>query len=89
MSHLICAKWLQMAQSCNRAWLGMAALVFASSAGPMGLPSAHAQDAPPTPEAVAPEEPQEITSADFAIEANAVEDRESRPRCRCSMSRRA
>ena len=36
---------------------------------------AGAQDSPPPSEAPAPEEPKEITSADFAIQANAVEDR--------------
>jgi small-conductance mechanosensitive channel len=62
----------------------MAALVFAFGAGLAGLPSAHAQDSPPPPEAPASEEPREITSGDFAIQANAVEDRLSRIRTEMS-----
>jgi hypothetical protein len=52
----------------------MAALAFALSAGLTGLPSARAQDPEPKPEVAAPAEPKEITTADFAIEANAVEE---------------
>ena len=69
----------------NRAWLGMAALAFALSAGLTGLPSARAQDPEPKPEVAAPAEPKEITTADFAIEANAVEDRLSRIRTELSV----
>ena len=64
-----------MFQSSNRAWLGMAALAFGLSACLTGLPSARAQDAPPQPEVAAPEPPKEITSADFAVQASAVEER--------------
>jgi small-conductance mechanosensitive channel len=62
----------------------MAALAFALSAGLTGLPSARAQDPEPKPEVAAPAEPKEITTADFAIEANAVEDRLSRIRTELS-----
>jgi small-conductance mechanosensitive channel len=70
-----------MFQSSNRAWLGVAALAFALSACLTGLPSARAQDAPPQPDVAAPEAPEppeppkEITSADFAVQASAVEER--------------
>ena len=64
-----------MFQSSNRAGLGMAALAFALSACLTGPPSARAQDAPPQPDVAAPEEPKEVTSADFAIQASAVEER--------------
>jgi small-conductance mechanosensitive channel len=49
------------------------ACAFALGLGFISLPSARAQD--PKPEVPAPEEPKEITSAGFAIQANAVEDR--------------
>jgi small-conductance mechanosensitive channel len=53
----------------------MAALAVGLSACLTGLPSARAQDAPPQPDVAAPEEPKEVTSADFAIQASAVEER--------------
>ncbi|MBW2381070.1 MAG: mechanosensitive ion channel [Deltaproteobacteria bacterium] len=53
--------------------LSVTACAFALGLGFISLPSARAQD--PKPEVPAPEEPKEITSADFAIQANAVEDR--------------
>ena len=71
-----------MVQSSNRAGLGVAALAFAFGAGLAPLPPASAQD--PEPEVTAPEEPKEITGADFALEANAVEDRLSRIRTELS-----
>jgi small-conductance mechanosensitive channel len=75
-----------MFQISNRAWLGMAALAFALSAGLTGLTSARAQEAEAEPEVPAPEEePQEVTGADFAVEASAVEERLSRIRTEMSL----
>ena len=64
-----------MVHESNRFCLGIAASVFAFSAGLAGLPTASAEEPPPKPEAPVPEEPKEITGADFAIQANAVEER--------------
>ncbi|MBW2377615.1 MAG: hypothetical protein JRF55_16820, partial [Deltaproteobacteria bacterium] len=55
--------------------LSVTASALALALGFISLPSARAQDPEPKPEVPAPEEPKEITSADFAIQANAVEDR--------------
>ncbi|MBW2381431.1 MAG: mechanosensitive ion channel [Deltaproteobacteria bacterium] len=55
--------------------LSVTASALALALGLISVPSARAQDAEPKPEVPAPEEPKEITSADFAIQANAVEDR--------------
>jgi potassium efflux system protein len=60
----------------HRAWLSVATSTLALGLGLISLPSARAQE--PKPEVAAPEGPREITGADFAIEANAVEDRLSR-----------
>ena len=58
--------------------------------GLMGTPFAHAQprhqDPHPQPEAPVPEEPKELTGADFAIEAGAVEERLSRIKTEMSLS---
>ena len=67
-----------MFQTSNRAGLRIAALAFTLSACLTGLRSARAQDAPPQPDVAAPEVPEapkEITTADFAIQASAVEER--------------
>jgi len=67
-----------MFQTSDRPWLGTAALAFALSVCLTGLPSARAQDAPPQPDVAAPEAPEppeEVTSADFAVQASAVEER--------------
>ena len=64
-----------MFRSSNRAWLGMMALAFGLSTCLTGLPSAHAEDAPPEPDVAAPEPPKEITTGDFAVQASAVEER--------------
>jgi small-conductance mechanosensitive channel len=72
-----------MSQRSNRAWLSVAALALGSSVGITALPLAGAE--PPPTEAPAPEEPKEITSADFAIQANAVEDRLSQIRTEISV----
>ena len=47
--------------------------------------SLHAQGAPPPPEAPAPEEPKEISTAEFAIEAGAVEERLKRIRTQIAL----
>jgi hypothetical protein len=39
------------------------------------MPSADGQEPAPAPQAPAPEQPREVTSADFAIQASAVEER--------------
>jgi small-conductance mechanosensitive channel len=57
----------------RRLWTG--ALVIALAACLLGGLPAGAQEPAPTPEAPPPEEPREITGADFAIQANAVEER--------------
>jgi potassium efflux system protein len=64
-----------MFKSSNRAGLGMAVLALACAVGLTVLPSASAEEPPPKPEAPAPEEPKEVTSADFAVQASAVEER--------------
>jgi len=60
--------------------LSVTASALALALGFISLPSARAQDPEPKPEVPAPEEPREITGADFAIQANAVEDRLSQIR---------
>jgi small-conductance mechanosensitive channel len=64
-----------MQRNLHRGGLSVAAFALALALGFISLPSARAQDPEPKPEVPAPEEPREITGADFAIEANAVEDR--------------
>jgi hypothetical protein len=71
-----------MQRNLHRGGLSVAAFAFAFALG-LGLisvPSARAEDPEPKPEVAAPEEPREITGADFAIQANAVEDRLSQIR---------
>jgi potassium efflux system protein len=74
-----------MVHDSNRFCLGMSVLALALIAAPAGLPSVSAQDPEPKPEVSAPVKPREITGADFAIEANAVEDRLSRIRTELSV----
>lgn len=74
-----------MAQTCNRAWLGMAALALASSTSLSARPSASAQAPPPGRETAAAEAPKAVTGADFAMEANAVEQRLARIRSEISV----
>lgn len=65
-----------MVSDSNRAGIGAAALVLACCASLAMLPSAWAQEpAADAPGIAAPEAPTEITVADFAIEASAVEER--------------
>jgi potassium efflux system protein len=64
----------------------MAALALASTTSLSALPSASAEAPPPAPDAPAPEEePQEVTGADFAVEASAVEERLSQIRTEMSL----
>ncbi|MDH3729264.1 MAG: mechanosensitive ion channel, partial [Myxococcales bacterium] len=64
-----------MPQRSNRSWLWIAAFALATGAGLSSTPSVSAEDPPPEPEAQAPEKPQEISLADFAVEATAVDER--------------
>ena len=77
-----------MVDGSNRALLVPTALMFGVCL--MGTQIARAQVPPPTsdapgPEATAPEAPKELTGADFAIEAGAVEERLSRIRTEMSL----
>ena len=77
-----------MSQMSNRSWLWLAAFALANGTCLTFAPSLSAQAPPPKPEAPAPEEPQEskeISLADFAIEANAVDDRLSQIQARISL----
>ncbi|MGB3052849.1 MAG: mechanosensitive ion channel domain-containing protein [Polyangiales bacterium] len=78
-----------MVERSNRVWLGVAALAFMCGVGLMGTQFAHAQaPAPgpaPAPEAPVPETPKELTGADFAIEAGAVEERLARIKTEMSL----
>ena len=79
-----------MLQRIHCAWLGVATLAFMCGASLVGTQFARAQAPPPTsdtprPQAVAPEAPKELTGADFAIEAGAVEERLSRIRTEMSL----
>lgn len=56
-------------------WLSIVAFALASSAGIDGFPSVKAQEAQPKPAATAPNEPTEISGADFAVQADAVQER--------------
>ncbi len=64
-----------MLEKSNRTRLGIAALALMLLAGSTVPRLARAQTPAPQPAAAAPEEPKEITIADFAIEASAVEER--------------
>jgi small-conductance mechanosensitive channel len=66
-------------------WLSIAAFAFALGLGFDGSPSARAQDPEPQPEVAAPEAPKELTSADFGIQANAVEERLAQIRAEMSI----
>ncbi len=72
-----------MLQGSNRISVWMVALAL--GAGLMGLPSASAQEPPPEAEAPTPQEPKEVSLADFAIEASAVEERLSRIQAQVSL----
>ena len=67
----------------NRASLAVTALLL--GVGFMGAQFAHAQAPAPESEAPAPEAPKELTGADFAIEAGAVEERLSRIKTEMSL----
>ena len=78
-----------MVERSNLAWLALAAFALMCGVGLMGTPFAHAQAPAPEPvpaaEAPVPEEPKELTGADFAIEAGAVEERLSRIKAEMSL----
>ncbi len=79
-----------MLERSNRALLALTALALMFGVGLMGTQIAHAQAPPPTsdtpsPQAAAPEAPKELTGADFAIEAGAVEERLLRIRTEMSL----
>ena len=72
-----------MLQRINYEWLGVAVVTLVCGVGLVSTQFARAQAPPPasdtsSPEAAAPETPKELTGADFAIEAGAVEERLSR-----------
>lgn len=54
-------------------------------ASSFAVSSVKGQEAPPPPQAPAPEEPKEISTAEFAIEASAVEDRLKRVRTQIAL----
>ncbi len=64
-----------MQRNLHRGRFSVAAFALALGLGLISVPSARAEDPEPKPEVAAPEEPKEVTGADFAIQANAVEDR--------------
>ncbi len=79
---------LGMPRRLNRSSLWVAAFALAGSVGLGGAPSVSAEDVPPKPEAPAPqepEEPKEISLVDFAIEANAVDERLSQIQAQISL----
>ncbi|MGB5521442.1 MAG: hypothetical protein WBM96_02650, partial [Polyangiales bacterium] len=59
--------------------------VLLTCASSFAVSSVKGQEAPPPPQAPAPEEPKEISTAEFAIEASAVEDRLKRVRTQIAL----
>ncbi len=82
---------VRMPQPTSRSWLWIAVFALANGAGLSSAPSVSAEDPPTKPEAPAPQEPQEaqqpkeISLTDFAIEANAVDERLSQIQARISL----
>ena len=74
-----------MLERSNRALLALTALALMFGVGLMSTQFARAQDPAPAPEAPVPETPKELTGADFAIEAGAVEERLARIKTEMSL----
>lgn len=66
-------------------WMRIVVSLLASATFLGPVSSVGAQEAAPPPEAPAPEEPKEISTAEFAIEASAVEERLQRIQTQISL----